>query len=424
MKNLAVILLFILLLISLARDLTSQTRARRVEQTMSNPSSSPSTSTPTTPSGATTSGEASASSTKGTQEEVGEDQVVRVNTTLVTVPVSVTDRDGRYIADLGKEDFRIIENGVEQEVAYFAAVEKPFTVVLMLDTSASTWSKLGQIRDAAIVFVEQLRPDDQVMIVAFGRGMTIKCEPTGDRRKIRKAIQGTGRGLSTHLYDAVDKVMRKHLTRIQGRKAVVLFTDGVDATSNDATYESTVRAAEELDALIYPILYDTYDPHSDTGGSPVPPSSSRLPSILRRIPLPFPIPTQGGGGSSSGGTGSSRADYDRGERYLHDLAKLTGGRVYEASKDLSQLRSAFSRIAEELRRQYSLGYYPKTRNTTSGRRQIRVRVTRPNLAVRARDSYIYKPSTTTSGVSVNTAKDNEQQSTPPTLQKKPFTVEP
>jgi len=424
MKNLAVILLFILLLISLARDLTSQTRARRVEQTMSNPSSSPSTSTPTTPSGATTSGEASASSTKGTQEEVGEDQVVRVNTTLVTVPVSVTDRDGRYIADLGKEDFRIIENGVEQEVAYFAAVEKPFTVVLMLDTSASTWSKLGQIRDAAIVFVEQLRPDDQVMIVAFGRGMTIRCKPTSDRRKIRKAIQGTGRGLSTHLYDAVDKVMRKHLTRIQGRKAVVLFTDGVDATSNDATYESTVRAAEELDALIYPILYDTYDPHSDTGGSPVPPSSSRLPSILRRIPLPFPIPTQGGGGSSSGGTGSSRADYDRGERYLHDLAKLTGGRVYEASKDLSQLRSAFSRIAEELRRQYSLGYYPKTRNTTSGRRQIRVRVTRPNLAVRARDSYIYKPSTTTSGVSVNTAKDNEQQSTPLTLQKKPFTVEP
>ncbi|MBA3320764.1 MAG: VWA domain-containing protein [Pyrinomonadaceae bacterium] len=422
MKNLAVIMLLVLVLISSAQDLTSQTRARRVGQTTSSPSSSPSASTQTIPSGETASGEASASSTKGAQEEVGEDQVVRVNTTLVTVPVSVTDRDGRYVADINKEDFRIFENGVQQEVVYFAAVEKPFTVVLMLDTSASTWSKLGQIKDAAVAFVEQLRPDDQVMVVAFGRGMTIRCEPTGDRQKIRKAIQGTGRGLSTHLYDAVDKVMRKHLNRIQGRKAVVLFTDGVDATSNDATYESTVRAAEELDALMYPILYDTYDPQSDTGGSPIPPSRSRLPSILRKIPLPLPIPTQGGGGSSGGGAGSSRADYDRGERYLHDLAKLTGGRVYEASKDLSQLRSAFGRIAEELRRQYSLGYYPNTGNTAGGRRHIRVRVARPNLAVRARDSYIYKPSATASGVIVNTAKDNERQSTAPVLQKKPFTV--
>src|SRR6185369_17150571 len=112
------------------------------------------------------------------------------------------------------------------------------------------------------------------------------------------------------LYDAMENVMQKHLRRISGRKAIVLFTDGVDATSNHATYDSTVRTAEELDALIYPILYDTYDPSIDNGGTTTTPSNSRVLSILRKIPLPLPIPTMGNsGGSSGGGAGSSRADY-------------------------------------------------------------------------------------------------------------------
>ncbi|MDQ3816774.1 MAG: VWA domain-containing protein [Acidobacteriota bacterium] len=322
-----------------------------------------------------------------TTEDVDENGIVRVDTVLVTVPVSVTDRDGRYVSDLRREDFSLYEDGVEQNIAHFAAVEKPFTVVLMLDTSASTWSKLGQIREAALAFVEQLRPDDQVMIASFARGLTIKCEPTGDREKIREAIRDTGKGLSTHLYDAIAKLMEKHLNKIQGRKAVVLFTDGVDATSDHATYESTVHTAQELDALIYPIYYDTYDPASDTGKAPSPPTGSRLPSILRKIPLPVPV----SGGTGSGGAGSSRADYDRGERYLRDLARLTGGRVYEASKDLRYLQACFSQIAEELRHQYSLGYYPRRRAKAGERRRIKVSVERPDLAVRSRDSYIYKP---------------------------------
>lgn len=434
MKNLAVISLLLFLSVSSTLVATAQTRARRVEQTVPAPSSSgtnnppanagdtasPPKSVPNAPSGTPAANEARAPLPAGAQEEVGEGEVVHVSTTLVTVPVSVMDRNGRYIADLSKEDFRLFENGVEQQVAYFAAVERPFTVVLMLDTSASTWSKLGQIRDAATAFVEQLRLDDQVMVVSFARGLTIKCEATTDREKIRKAIQGTGRGLSTHLYDAMEKLMSKHLKGIQGRKAVVLFTDGVDASSNHATYESSVHTAEELDALIYPILYDTYDPKSDHGNAPSPRTTSGLPSIFRKIPLPLPIPTQGSGTGGSGGTGSSRSDYDRGERYLHDLADLTGGRVYEARRDLSYLRAAFSDIAEELRRQYSLGYYPRQMAQPGERRGIKVRVNRTDLAVRARDSYIYQPSTPAPGSTVYKEKNSEQQTTTPVLQKKPF----
>jgi VWFA-related protein len=345
--------------------------------------------------------------------------VLRVDTTLVTVPVSITDRGGRYIVDLRKEDFRLFEDGVEQEIAYFAAVDKPFTVVLMLDTSASTWSKLSQIREAALAFVDELRPDDEVMVTSFARGFTVKCPPTRDRQIIRAAIRGTGRGMSTRLYDAMERLMRKELAGVRGRKAVVLFTDGVDAKSNDATYESTALLAEELDALVYPIRYDTYDPANDTGGAPpATRSGSRLPSILGRLPLPVPWPT--GGGSGGGSNGSSRADYERGERYLHELAELTGGRVYEASKDLSLLRDAFSRIAGELRRQYSLAYYPKRPARAGERRRIKVSVGRAEVAVRARTSYIHSGPATPSQTPPAAAAGKEPAPTTPGPQKKPL----
>ena len=356
-------------------------------------------------------------------EQVGQDDVVRVDTALVTVPVSITDRNGRYIADLKREDLHVFEDNVEQDIAYFASVDKPFTVVLMVDTSTSTWSKLGQIREAAKLFVDQLRPEDSVMVVSFARGFTIESDVTNDRAKIRKGIERIGRGLSTHLYDAVEKLMQKHLTRIPGRKALVLFTDGVDATSNHATYEGTVHSAEELDALIYPILYDTYDPAADNGQPPAPPpDKSRLPSILRKLPLPIPDIFGSSGGSSSGGTGSTRAEYDRGERYLRDLAERTGGRLYEANKDLSFLQAAFGFIADELRRQYTIGYYPKKKTGAGERRQIEVRIDRPDVAVRARGSYIYQGAAATQGPA-KSGEPGKQSTSAPVLQKKPFTNE-
>ena len=397
MKRSILIALVFLLTISV-QIASSQTRPRQVGERTPNPSASP----------------VEKLNIEGSQDP----DVVRIDTNLVMVPVSVVDHDGRYISDLHKEDFQVSEDGVEQEIAYFGTVEKPFTVVLLLDTSSSTWSKLGEIKNAAQVFVEQLRPDDQVMVVSFGMGVKVQCEPTSDRQRIKKAIQGTGKGLSTHLYDAMDNVMKKHLSRIQGRKALVLFTDGVDATSNHSTYESTVKTAEELDALIYPILYDTYDPSIDTGGSAPPQSNSGVISILRKLPIPLPIPTIGAGGGSGGGAGSSRADYDRGEQYLRDLANLTGGRVYEASKDLRYLRDAFNQIADELGRQYSIGYYPKRNGQQGERRQIKVRVNRPGVAVRARDKYVYKGPADAAPKSAVT-EDNKPTQSPPVLQKKP-----
>lgn len=396
----AFFLLFLAIILSFPVILTkAQSRARRVGNAGSNPTTTAPTSSPNSSNrppvlsgpvnrdkNATGNNTPAASETK---EEVGNDEVVRVETTLITVPVSVMDRNGKYIPNLRKSDFRLYEDGVEQEIAYFGSTEKPFTVVLMIDTSRSTRFRLEDIQDAAIAFVNQLRDDDRVMVVTFDDHIDILTEPTNDRYALRDAIRRTRTGGGTRLYEAVDLIINRKLSRIQGRKAIVLFTDGVDTTSRHASYESTVRDAEEADALIYPIEYDTYDGGSINNGGIGWPLPRRGPSIILGLPLPFPIPGSpipGGGGSSGGGNGS-RAEYELANAYLNDLAQKTGARVSQADS-LQNLNRSFELIAEELRRQYSLGYYPKNVARAGERRQIKVRMQEPNLVVRSRDSYI------------------------------------
>ena len=348
-------------------------------------------------------------------EEVDAGDVIRVNTTLVTLPVSVMDRDGKYVPNLRKEDFRLWEESVEQSVAFFASVDKPFSVVLMLDTSGSTRSRIDDIQDAAITFVNQLRSDDRVMVVSFDDQVRVLTEFTSDRYRLTDAIRRTRPGEGTKLYDAVDLVMNQRLNSVAGRKAIVLFTDGVDTTSRHASYASNIRDAEELDALIYPVQYDTYTDMSGRGGGSGWPGSGRWPNsngdVLGQI-LGGIFGNGGGraGGGGGGGVGTSKREYDIANRYLHELAQKTGARNYQgdSTQDLS---NSFANIAEELRRQYSLGYYPKSPAQAGQRRQIRVRVNQPNLAVRTRDSYVFNPSGTVTD-------DTASRRSAPVLQKK------
>lgn len=324
-----------------------------------------------------------------TPEEVDEGDVVRVDTTLVTVPVSVLDRQGRFIPNLKREEFTLFENGEEQSIAYFEPAEKPFTVALLLDTSASTHFHLDEIKDAAIAFAKQLRPQDRVLVVSFNSEVLLLTEPTNDLNLMAATIEEyANTGTSTRLYDAVDLTIQERLNRIKGRKAIVLFTDGVDTASQQATYQSTLNQVEELDALIYPIQYDTSDylrAMQGAGGGTITITTTQG-GIFggRTTQQTYTVPANGGVPLP----GTTKADYDRADQYLHALADKTGGRLYQAN-DTKQLAEAFTHIAEELRRQYTLGYYPKTANVAEGeRRQIRVRVRQPNLAVKARDSYV------------------------------------
>lgn len=296
-----------------------------------------------------------------------EGDVIKVDTDLVSIPVSVYDRNGIYVSGLEQKDFKIFEDGKEQQIAYFSKIDQPFTVILMLDTSPSTTYKIEEIRAAARSFVDQLKPEDKVLVVSFDWGVHVHGEVTNDRQEIYRGIDKASFGQGTSLYDAVDVALRKRLSKIDGRKAIVLFTDGVDTTSK-RTYDMTLDEAEESDSLIFPIYYNTFfDAQGGLGGI----NAGIIPNI---------------GGSQTRGTSS--ADYALGRKYLEDLAAYTGGRVFRPESTPGGLNAAFEGIAEELRRQYNIGYVPQDEGKPGQRKQIKVRVDRPNVVVRNRDSYI------------------------------------
>jgi Ca-activated chloride channel homolog len=323
-------------------------------------------------------------STKG--EELAEGDVVRIDTNLVTVPVSVFDRQGRLIPNLERGSFSVFENGVEQQLIHFEPTEKPFTVALVLDTSGSTVFHLWEIKEAAIAFAKQLRPQDRVLVVTFNDLVMLLAEATSDLKVVTEVIQrGANTGFSTRLYDAVALVINERLNKIQGRKAIVLFTDGVDTKSYLATYQSTLREAEELDALIYAIQYDTTDFVAATQ------TPSNNVTILTRRTGSWPYGTSQRvvSGPTIPVPGTTIGDYQLADQYLHQLSEKTGALLYKAN-DRAQLAAAFSKIASELRSQYSLGYYPTIAPKSGERRLIKVRVSQPDLAVRARESYVQR----------------------------------
>ena len=332
--------------------------------------------------------------------ETVEGDVIRFDTSLVTVPVSVIDRSGRYIPTLRRQDFHLFEDGVEQRIAYFATTDQPFTVVLLIDTSGSTHFRLDEIQSAAISFVDKLKPADSVMVMSFDDRIDVLTQPTTNRDMITRAIRRTRTGGGTRLYDAVESVLKKQLASIQGRKAVVLFTDGVDTTSRHGTYHETLREAEEADAPIYSVDYDTQGTNVFGQGMPIPGSRGGI--VIGGWPFP-------GSGRGGGGAGSSPGDYRRAVDYLHALSDTTGGRFYSADSIVG-IGQAFTWIAEELGRQYSLGYYPKQTVQEGQRRQIKVRVEQPDLVVKARDSYIYARKKPASGDKNSTA-DKQPYST-------------
>ncbi|MCM3872377.1 MAG: VWA domain-containing protein [Pyrinomonadaceae bacterium] len=268
--------------------------------------------------------------------DVGEGEVIRVTASLVSVPVSVMDRQGKYVVDLQQKDFRIYEDGVEQSITHFSNVDQPFSVVLLLDTSGSTTAFLTQMKEAAKSFVEQLRPVDAVQPVYFHgeiKPLTTKSISNPDLLKV--AIDQISPGpldMGTRLYDAVDFALSAQQAA-SGRKAVILFTDG-ENTWGKASMKSTLHQAEESDVIIYALQY----------GNP---------------------PAQ---------------------KYLQQLAEKTGGR-YLMAADANAIATSFGEIAAELRRQYVLGYQPTELAQQGLERKIRVKVRRPRVAVRARRSY-------------------------------------
>jgi VWFA-related protein len=283
--------------------------------------------------------------TPSTPIEAGD--VLSIETTLISVPVIVTDQAGKYIPGLNKSDFRVLEDGVEQQIEEFSATDAPFNIVLMIDSSGSARFSLEDIQSAAIAFVDQLRSQDSVMVVSFDSRVWVDSELTNDFDRARAAIRKTRTGMATRLYDAIYLVLTERLRDVRGRKAIVLFSDGLDQGSRISDPDGVMERAERQNTFIYTLQYE-----------------SSLPANNFR----------------------ARANRDQANFFMKEVASRTGGSSYNAT-GINDVKQAFVQIAEELRRQYMLGYYPENARRDGRYHQIKVVVNRPEVKIRALEGY-------------------------------------
>ncbi len=337
----------------------------------------------------------SAQTSQSRQGQVNGDEPIKLAATLVNIPVLVSDRSGRYVPQLSQRDFELYEDGKQQEIAFFGDEEVPFKVALLLDVSPSVQGSLEDIQDAAIEFVRQLRPQDQVMVISFDRYIHFHTGFTNDRRQLEWAIRQTTTASGTSVYDAVYETVRRRLNNVEGRKAMILFSDGEDTTSEQASYDDAIDIVTESDVLVYGLRY----PGTGMNRNRWP--TTRDPFPRMPIPLPFPWPWPGGrrrgpftGSNLTAVTGATSAvsvqrwpRRGRNGDFMQDITTAGGGPVYDAQQ-ISDLRRLASRIAEELRHVYVVSYYPTNPLSNGGYRQLRIRVRgRDDIAVRHRKGY-------------------------------------
>ena len=309
---------------------------------------------------------------------------IRVDVELVSMNIVVSDSSGRYLSGLTKDNFRVTEDGIKQEITNFSPIDRPFDVVLALDTSGSMKERLGRIQEESIRFVDLLHPDDEVAVISFDDEVRMENDFSMDRRRILRGIKSTRTGESTQVYEAVYIALDQLLRPRQGRKAMVLFSDGVDTASRDTSQKDTTRLAEESDTIIYPINFNTRYDMVRSGGF-----GGRRPgvTVAPGVTIPMPGPTMSGGGGLPGSNVDT--EYRAARAYLEKLADVSGGRVVDADT-IEDLGPAFAQVADDLRHQYSLGYVSSNPKRDGKFRKVKITLDKPGAVIRARKGY-YAP---------------------------------
>lgn len=320
-------------------------------------------------------------------------QVRKGEKTLVSVPVTVSDREGRYISGLKKEDFNLFEDGVKQNVAFFATEDEPISIALVLDTSGSTKDVLDKIKRAAGDFIELLNPDDKCQIVTFDSQVRILNSFTSDKQMLAqsldKARSATEDG--TVLFRAVEQVARQSFTNIQGRKVIVLLSDGKDFGSS-LTKDELLSRLEELDVMIYTVFYQTgagsakpaVAPNGTIREEKETPKMSEKKTPKKKKGYTIFIPVPGDVYTEKDVKLTEKASGAEAINSLKQMSEMTAGRFYlSETPDLGEI---FKKIGGELRQQYRLGYYTKDASG-AGVREIVVKVGRTDAVVRARGKF-------------------------------------
>ncbi len=340
------------------------------------------------------------------KEEIEDGDVVRVDTQLVSVPAVVTTNAGRPVAGLKTENFKLFENGQPQRIADFATTETPFEIALLLDTSGSTRNDIQLIRDAALSFIDALRPGDRVAIVGFGNrrqgpSVDVLSTLTDDRKQLRNAIDNLGSTSGTPFYDGLERVADEVFSEpprddVMGRRALVALTDGVDSTGK-AEFETARAKLIRTGVAAYFIQVNTEEFVENALLKPCGEGVVLSTKQLRRHRRLFQPRMRMEDITDFCEMGSfermqvSRDLYSLARREMNELAKASGGRNFVAAT-LHDAREAFGKVAAEIGTQYSLGYYPTNKARDGKFRTIKVEVQGiPDKAqVRAREGY-YAP---------------------------------
>lgn len=275
-------------------------------------------------------------------------QVFRAGVEIVSLNVTVTDAQGRYITDVGQDEFGVFEDGAKQELTYFNRTNLPIALSLLIDSSASMEQRMENAQDAAIGFARRIRPQDMAQVVDFDSRVEIKLGFTNKVDELETAIRTTSAGGSTALHNAV-YISLKELAKVKAknpdeirRQAIVVLSDGED-TSSLVSFEEVLELAKRSETAIYTI-----------GLQP------RETSALR---------------------GFREAEF-----VLRQLAQETGGRAFFA-KQIEDLKDVYGQIADELSSQYSMGYAPKNPRRDGAFRRIVVQVSRPSTTARTKRGY-------------------------------------
>jgi Ca-activated chloride channel family protein len=265
--------------------------------------------------------------------------VFRAGTQTVALYATVTDKTGRLVPDLEQKDFEVYDNGKLQTISLFKSDVQPVTVLLTLDTSGSMTESLDLLKDAAEAFVIRLLPADHARITNFDDKIVTSPVFTSDRDGLIRYIhEDIDYGNGTRLWDAVEDSMTR-LASIDGRRVVLLFTDGDDEGSRSASLDTVMQRAETGDFMVYSIGLDSH--------------------VLGMTTHP-----------------------DKG---IRKLAEATGGGYFEL-KRADDLNATFTRVADELHRQYVIGFTP---SVLDGKlHTIDVRIKQAGMTARARKSYI------------------------------------
>lgn len=340
------------------------------------------------------------------QTKQDDDEVLRVDTQVVDVPIIVTDKTGKPLLNLKRSNFVIYEDGKLQDIADFAATAAPFEVVLLLDTSGSTRSDLALIQRAAANFIASLRAGDKVSIIAYKSQKKenqttavseVLSNLTDDRNKLKTALEHVKTSNGTPYYDSLMQVVEKVFSgkpqdEFRGRRALVALTDGVDSTSA-AGFDEVKEEFEKAGISSYFIQVNTRDFFEENLLGDCETAIRFSQAQIRRYYRQFKNAKMEKT-SNFCDLGEferlaiSKSLYDLANVEMQNLAKTSGGKVFPIA-DLSDARNAFKAVADEIGTKYSLGYYSSNEKRDGTYRKIKIELkgVPAGAQIRAREGY-------------------------------------